>query len=595
LATILKRETDKPTTLAEASLGRAFPKDLEVIVSKLLQTDPAARYQSAAELKAALSQTKFADLSAVSSKGDSITAQERRGNSRLTLAILAISIIAFAAVPAIVYWLAQTNATKPTRPTAPLQPPVTAVPTEVAEVTSFQSKQLFTNAQDYERHEEYRLAAVAYKRAINAYLQINDPDDLVLAFSKLASCLRHLGSYDEATKSVQDALFLCRNRYGEKSSQYATALSSEGANYIEGKNKNTNETWRQAKPLFERAVAICDKLPERTSDRIATLLRYQADSCLHAHLIDEARVRYEKALDYCRKSPPDEFGLRPILIRSVAGIYCSQHQFAKTRPLYKEMLATFDISPVGQRWQIGEYLGGYAKDIDSLNYKTKDTLEITAQEQELYKRVYKVYSAPYGQFREPENNRLGKIAEAIATTYRIQGDYGIVGAYPLAETWYRTAKSNFQTQLGAATMDRIAGNDIALSDVLCAQKRYSEARELCNDVVLRYRMEREEDSPGYACALNSLAGIELLQKNFSTAEAHYNEAHQIYEKCHLPQTSGNISAQLGMARCKTQPAERLRLLLRVRPMVEKFGRYSPALRSLDQDINEARAALKARS
>jgi serine/threonine protein kinase len=598
LATILKRETDKPITLAEASLGRAFPKDLEVIVSKLLQTDPSNRYQSAAELKAALSQTEFADFSAVSSEGDSTTAEERRGKSRMALAILAVSSVAFAAVPAIAFWLVQTNSPQLIKPIAPVQPLVTPVPTDVPEVTSFESKQLLTNAQDHERHDEYPLAVKYYKQAIDAYLQSKDPassHDLVFAFSKLASCLRQLGSYDEATKSVQDALVLCRNRYGEQSSEYATALSSEGANYLEGKSTNRSEAWREAKPLYDRAVAICDKLHERTSDRIVTLLRYQADSCLRAHLTDEGQARYERALDYCRKSPPDEFALHPLLICSLTALYCGRHHFEKTRPLYKELLASFEISPVGQRWQIGEYLATYAKHIESINYKTKDTLEIAAQAQELYKRVYNVYSGPYGQFREPDNNRLGKLAQAVASTYRIQGEYGVTGAYAQAEAWYRKAKSNLQTQMGAPSMDRLSAVDLALSDVLCTQKRYAEAKRLCNDVVLRYKMQGAEDTPPYARALGSLASLEISQKDSSAAEAHFDQAHQIYAKCHLSYTGGDISALIGIAHCKTQPVERLRILLRVRPMIAKFAPYSPMLKSVDDEIKEAQGASKTRS
>lgn len=600
LATILKRETNKPTSLAEASLGRTFPKDLEVIVSKLLQTDPSDRYQSAAELKSALSQTKFVDSSAVSSNTESIQAEEQRGKSRIAVAILLVSIVAFAAMPAIAFWLIEANPLRLTKSTAPSEPLVPPVPTDVPEVTSLETKQLLTNAQDHERREEYRSAAECYKRAINAYRNSTDPADsqnLVFALSKYAFCLRALGAWDEATKSVQDTIVLCRNRYGEQSYQYATALTSEGTNYLEDKNNNKTEAWKQAQPLYERALTICKSLPDRTSDQIVTLLRYQSDSCLHAKLVKEAQVRYEMALHYCRKLPPDEFALYPLMICQLTAIYCKEHHFDKTRPLYKELLSRFEVSPIGQRWQIAEYLCTFAKDILRLNYKTKDSLEIIAKAQELYKRVYRVYSGPYGQFREPDNNRLGKLADSIAYTYRLQGNFGVPGAYALAESWYRTAKTNFQQQTDPPS-DRIPDVSLALADVLAAQERYAEASQICNSVLLKYKMQLGEDSVPYANALNSLAGIELAEEKYSAADAHFTRAHHIYEKHHLSETTTNCIALCGLSRCKAgngQSAERLRLLLQVRPMLERLGPYSPGLPAVDAAIKVARANLKTRS
>jgi serine/threonine protein kinase len=54
LATILKRETDSPISMSEASLGRNFPQSLEIVVSKLLQIDPDSRYASATDVRSEL-------------------------------------------------------------------------------------------------------------------------------------------------------------------------------------------------------------------------------------------------------------------------------------------------------------------------------------------------------------------------------------------------------------------------------------------------------------------------------------------------------------------------------------------------------------
>src|SRR5262249_51523937 len=58
MATILKRETDRPLSLGEASFGRTFSEDLEVLVSKLLKTKPEDRYQTADQVKKELIRIK---------------------------------------------------------------------------------------------------------------------------------------------------------------------------------------------------------------------------------------------------------------------------------------------------------------------------------------------------------------------------------------------------------------------------------------------------------------------------------------------------------------------------------------------------------
>jgi len=47
LSTMMKHQTEKPLSLKEASLGRHYPQMLENIVAKLLEKDPANRYQTA--------------------------------------------------------------------------------------------------------------------------------------------------------------------------------------------------------------------------------------------------------------------------------------------------------------------------------------------------------------------------------------------------------------------------------------------------------------------------------------------------------------------------------------------------------------------
>jgi serine/threonine protein kinase len=54
LSTMMKHQNEAPLTLRQASLGLEFPESIEFVVSKLLEKDPAKRYQSANMLTADL-------------------------------------------------------------------------------------------------------------------------------------------------------------------------------------------------------------------------------------------------------------------------------------------------------------------------------------------------------------------------------------------------------------------------------------------------------------------------------------------------------------------------------------------------------------
>jgi serine/threonine protein kinase len=58
LMTMMKHQSEMPSTLREASLGKQFPSDLERVVFKLLAKDPDQRYQSITEAKAHLQQVR---------------------------------------------------------------------------------------------------------------------------------------------------------------------------------------------------------------------------------------------------------------------------------------------------------------------------------------------------------------------------------------------------------------------------------------------------------------------------------------------------------------------------------------------------------
>lgn len=58
LSTMMKHQSEKPPTLREASLGRAFPEAIETIVAKMLEKKPEDRYQDLFEVASDLNRLK---------------------------------------------------------------------------------------------------------------------------------------------------------------------------------------------------------------------------------------------------------------------------------------------------------------------------------------------------------------------------------------------------------------------------------------------------------------------------------------------------------------------------------------------------------
>jgi hypothetical protein len=122
LATMLKHQTETPSTLKQATLGETFPEDLEYVVAKLLAKQPGERYQSMMALKHDLLAVKEGRPLDATSASKTIS---KSGRSKHVLAMaMAVAAIACTAIAGFLALYFASNS----KPTQPPQPPSATVP-----------------------------------------------------------------------------------------------------------------------------------------------------------------------------------------------------------------------------------------------------------------------------------------------------------------------------------------------------------------------------------------------------------------------------------------------------------------------------------
>jgi serine/threonine protein kinase len=131
MSTMLRRLSEKPLSLKEASLGHEFPQALEAIVSKMLATDPDDRYQELGSLvKDLMALQRPEDGVIISSVAKPAVVKESTPNISNAMIMIAIGVAACVSTAvfdrAVVYphFFAPKNASKAAAPKAIVNAPV---------------------------------------------------------------------------------------------------------------------------------------------------------------------------------------------------------------------------------------------------------------------------------------------------------------------------------------------------------------------------------------------------------------------------------------------------------------------------------------
>jgi len=176
LETLMKHVDESPVPMVQASLGSDIDQGLQDIVSRLLKKNPAARYQSVAQLEADLTKLQEATVGGKMARFIYANRAPERGNSKRWKLSVAGGVVVLLVLSAII-WSIVSN-----RPTTPPLPP--DYPTSIfSDIDLTQSKRLIKDAVAHGGR------AINIKRIVQSFgvmITVSDDDLAPLADAKNA-------------------------------------------------------------------------------------------------------------------------------------------------------------------------------------------------------------------------------------------------------------------------------------------------------------------------------------------------------------------------------------------------------------------------
>jgi serine/threonine protein kinase len=289
ISTLLKRVTDQPLSLSEGSLGRPFPQDAENIVLKLLNVDPAQRFQSALEVKEALVKLLNSktgnELPASNSLVEApmvrqpVSAKPTRDRSLkfiLTVAVI-VSTLGLIGAP---YFYYSTNGR------LPLKPSVNQLPTVVATAknSSFDwtAHQFIARAELLKAERRFDESIKTFKRAIELYRTSLGPDSAEEedAYEELADTCLSAQQQEEAYNALNNAFRIACKLPSSNDMRLPELMRVLAVYYDEQYHSRKVSTPDKAVQLFRHAATLYQRgSSDKNLEAARCLLKAGTDLC----------------------------------------------------------------------------------------------------------------------------------------------------------------------------------------------------------------------------------------------------------------------------------------------------------------------------
>lgn len=354
LATILRREKDKPISMNEASMGRTFPHKLENLVSKLLETDPAKRYQSADEVKSQLITIKSAGNASSAAKPAARPARSqpaaRVSFSKESIFYIALSLIAAVAV---YFFVPKPAAKRPVTISDRLASPASVR----AEFDWVEAQEYMRAGDDHKHKQQYKEALECYQRALAIHKRnsMSFDSDSADALVDMTDCYLLQGQYSEAKKSLAQAVDIYSRLFGDRKNMSLT-LDSLGIRFLKQDSIDAEHAWQIAEPFFRRSIAIHLKHSKAYYQPPCISLANQADACFSRKLYREAQWRYEKALPVLMTYwhlKPSEFAS---MVCNLAETYLHTGSSNRFPSMVRDMDLILERTPASERGALIPYI-----------------------------------------------------------------------------------------------------------------------------------------------------------------------------------------------------------------------------------------------
>ena len=348
ISTLLKRESDAPVRMAEASLGRKFPEKLEIIVAKLLKHDPNERYQSANDLKRELLRiseepaTATAEAIISQRKSGSHSGPRTRRSPRLVLVWAAFASLAVlcSALYVVLSWHEwQPNVQKPPE-TRAAPPQETQEPGEDV----FNASTAKAEAARLRSVHKYDLAEQNYLQALKDFSSApgNHLDEIAKVRKELAWNYMLKKQQDKASKQYEQALAYYENSLNPEDPRIAEVSHSLAGSYREAGDR---ASLNKAIPFFEKATNYYrNHLPQTYTELVECLVEEAETFEVLSNFVAEKRVLLELL-----KLKTSKFGDRHLETLSMLerlGAACrKQNKYDEAMGYDKKWLAAYNDSP----------------------------------------------------------------------------------------------------------------------------------------------------------------------------------------------------------------------------------------------------------
>ena len=279
-------------------------------------------------------------------------------------------------------------------------------------------------------------------------------------------------------------------------------------------------TWPRARRLDAVALALVggDSEPPNDAETSASYLLDRLASYRQIALAAYASARplFERALAICEKALGSGHPSTATSLNNLGGLLRAQGDLAAARPLFERTLAIYEKA-------LGPDHPLTATSLNNLALLLQAQDELTAA-QPLFERALAIKEKALG----PEHPRTATSLSNLALLLQAQGD--LAAARPLFER----APAIYETALGpdhpntAASLDNLAG-------LLRAQRDLAAARPLYERALAIRERALGPDHPDTATSLNNLAGLLRAQGDLAAARPLCERALVIYEKALGPE------------------------------------------------------------
>ncbi|MBD3162536.1 MAG: tetratricopeptide repeat protein [Candidatus Eisenbacteria bacterium] len=479
-------------------LGAVAPRyrgDVETIVGKCLEKDPARRYQSASEIAADL--RRHLTDEPITARPPSTTYQLRKLVSRRRGAFAAVGIVVallvvFGVVMSVLYQRARTAEHRAT------------VEAESARAVSDYLSGLFAQSDPRETLSENPSAREILDRGserIRSELA-DQPEIQARLLREIGRAYRGLGDYEAALRSWEEALLLDAGREDGPSVAVARDLRLTGTAYDDlGLPDSAENRYRRSLALLRDMAGAHAAERAATLSHLAGFLREWGD-------LEEAAALAREALEIQVDAHGEEHVESAFALSALAGIEAAQGHLEAADRRYRETIGILETTYGEEHPEVAVELGNLAAlQMDRRRYAAAESL---------FRRVLAIKQKTLGEDHPTLAVSLNNLSAALY----------MQGRYPETEVMLRRAIGLSRRQFGEEHPS-VIGRLKRLGQLLDKQGKHTEADSVLRRVLVVRRRQLPEGDWRLAETESVHGGVLVELGRYAEAERKLLSAYEV--------------------------------------------------------------------